>query len=566
MAHVLHHLKKSFIKEEVIFMVKRRLLLLVVFMGILFLPAFASGEALWDQALSELNTQAYYSQDYTEDDLSDMWLADDFTNTKIWQISKIFIPGDFRTPESGECSNSFLCAGVESLNWEIYGNDGMKPDGDPSGRGNAPVWSLSLPGNDPQIVREVGTSGFYSNITVNIDEENRPLLSPNTYWLVFYPRMASTVGVYGRQPSLIDNDTSLIAKVVQPEGGDGYPTEWTSVLSVTWPVDKFPIELTRQNFAFRLDGTALDANIVVDPTTIDFGEELVGLTSDEQTVTISNTGTTDLLISSITITGDPEPVSMFDVATGATNGCTLTNQTLAPDESCTVSVTFAPSASGAQSAALAIASDDPDTATTQVALSGTGVEEAVPSVTEGTVGTEITFTAGPGISFGDKKGKVLIQNADVTSNTKIAKDGWSSTSITCTVNKALPAGVYDVKIMLQPYADDVSIDLPGAFTFKKPEVDILAVSDGAKGDLRTITGHFFGNKKPKVYLVYQDKKGVDKKKNCPVTSMITWVVDTGISSIQFKVPGGLAAGTYPLYVERKGVGTSEEEIDFTITE
>ena len=331
-------------------------------------------------------------------------------------------------------------------------------------------------------------------------------LFPGTYWLVFNPKLDfNFAGGWGRQPS--DTTNGYVAQFIEPGGGDPpLPTVWTSVQDIDWTEFYLPnIVAPLQDFAFTLQGTALDPNIAVDKTTIDFGEELVGLTSGGQTVTISNTGTTDLHITSITITGGS--AGMFNVASGATNGCTLTNQTLAPDGSCTVSVTFSPSASGAQSATLAIASDDPDTAAAEVALSGTGVQEVVPSVTEGTVGTEITFTADPSVSFGGKKGKVLIQRNKVKSVAKIAKGGWLRNTITCTVNKALPAGTYDVKIMLQPYKDGVSIDIPGGFTYKKPEIELpLADSEGAKGDLVTLTGNFFGNKNRKFICIQKCKR------------------------------------------------------------
>ena len=249
-------------------MVKKGFLTVFVLLCLFVLPALVSAEVLWNQELSVLNTQAYYSQDYTEIGLSDMWLADDFVVTEDWNISTIFVPGDFRTP----AANTFLNA--ESLNWEIYGNTAMKPDGDPSGRGNPPLWSLSLPPDDPQVVRTIGTGGEYSDVTLNL---TTPVsLDPGTYWLVFYPKMASTYGIYGRQPSLTTTPDSFIAKFVEP-AGTNFPTatEWTSVLQVPWPADKFPIELNPQhnyNFAFRLEGTI---GGIPTPTTLSNPENIV---------------------------------------------------------------------------------------------------------------------------------------------------------------------------------------------------------------------------------------------------------------------------------------------------
>jgi hypothetical protein len=173
---------------------------------------------------------------------------------------------------------------------------------------------------------------------------------------------------------------------------------------------------------------------------------------------------------------------------------------------------------------------------------------AVPSelsTTEGTIGTQLTIT---GSDFGTKKGKVLIGGVA----TKISKDGWNNTIITCAVTKVLPAGgPYHVTI--RPYkADDIT--LPNAFTIKPPEIDSLDVYHGVAGvSSITITGTFFSTKKGKVYL-----GGVSTgKKNCKVKS---W----GMDSITFVVPKGLISGVaYPLKVTNK-VGIAEAPSDFTI--
>ncbi|HEV2343175.1 MAG TPA: discoidin domain-containing protein, partial [Actinocrinis sp.] len=82
-------------------------------------------------------------------------------------------------------------------------------------------------------------------------------------------------------------------------------------------------------------------------------------TSSAQGVTVSNTGNAAATISSITTSG---PYTQ-------TNNC---GSTLAAGASCTVNVTFTPTASGAQSGALSIASNAPGSPAT-VNLTGTGV-------------------------------------------------------------------------------------------------------------------------------------------------------------------------------------------------
>ena len=509
--------------------------------------------------MSVVNQYPYYSNMFVPSNESDTFIADDFVNTQTWDISKIFIPGGFWVARWG--ASSLLNA--TALNWRIYADDGGKPDGDPSGNGNAPLWSLSLPPSysdvDYQVTLSRGSSGLRSDTTLDLTTPLR--LDPGQYWLIFYPELEYyAYGGYGRQPA--DTINNAVAQFVEPGGGDqGLPTEWTSVLTIPWTsINKKPA-LTQQDFAFRLEGAILNATIEVDPATVSFGRGLVDIASSPQTVAITNTGTSDLTISSIAITDTA--ASMYAVVPGSTNGCTLTGDTLTAGTACTVSVTFNPSAAGVQSANLEIKTDSINASTVNVRLIGIGVN-ALPSVYEGTIGTEITFNASPSSGFGTKKGKVVVQDALVKSNLKIAKNGWSNSQITGVVTKRLEAGQYNEQIKVQPYSTATPINILGGFTYKVPEVVDFKddVNNGAPGETRTVNGKFFGSKKPKVYLYYYDTHNNYKKKNCSVTS-ITWNGQTGASSASFKVPN-LDPGSYRLHVETKKVGTSLEVINFTI--
>jgi hypothetical protein len=102
----------------------------------------------------------------------------------------------------------------------------------------------------------------------------------------------------------------------------------------------------------------------VAPTTdhqIPFGTVLDGLTSD-QTVTVSNTGSADLTVG--TISGPAAPFSIVS------NNCT---SPIAPGGSCTLTVRFAPTAAGPFNDTFDIPSDDPSTPTVTVSVSGTGL-------------------------------------------------------------------------------------------------------------------------------------------------------------------------------------------------
>jgi hypothetical protein len=165
---------------------------------------------------------------------------------------------------------------------------------------------------------------------------------------------------------------------------------------------------------------------------------------------------------------------------------------------------------------------------------------------EGTIGTQITMNDS---GFGTKKGKVLIGST----STKIIT--WSPSSITCEVTKPLPPISYSVMLVLKEPKGVDPITIPGAFIMKAPEI-VSVDPSGTPGEGKTLSGKFFGSKKPKVYL---EDQSTGQKKSCKVTS---WSMDpdTGVSNLRFVLPKpkGYVPGvstTYNLKVTNK-VGTA----------
>ena len=101
------------------------------------------------------------------------------------------------------------------------------------------------------------------------------------------------------------------------------------------------------------------ATLTASPSSESFGSENVGATSAAKTVTISNSGSAAASMSSIGVTGP----------FGESNNC---GTSLAAGASCTVGVTFAPTAAGAATGTLSVNSSAPGSPLT-VALTGTGV-------------------------------------------------------------------------------------------------------------------------------------------------------------------------------------------------
>jgi len=111
-----------------------------------------------------------------------------------------------------------------------------------------------------------------------------------------------------------------------------------------------------------------EANISVSPESLPFEDVFVGNSSDAA-LTISNTGTANLKINTVSITGTG--ASEFSIVGGACTG-----QTLPPSGTCTVNVVFSPTSGGAKSATFSVQSDDPDTQVFDVQISGIGISAA----------------------------------------------------------------------------------------------------------------------------------------------------------------------------------------------
>ena len=114
-------------------------------------------------------------------------------------------------------------------------------------------------------------------------------------------------------------------------------------------------------------GTTASAPVVsLSPTSLSFGNHQVNTTSAAQTVTLKNSGNAALTIHSIGLSG-PNSGDFHQQ-----NTCPSSSSTLAAGASCTISVTFTPTAEGTRSASLAI-TDNASGSPQSVTLSGTGV-------------------------------------------------------------------------------------------------------------------------------------------------------------------------------------------------
>ncbi|HEU4382595.1 MAG TPA: choice-of-anchor D domain-containing protein [Anaeromyxobacteraceae bacterium] len=143
-------------------------------------------------------------------------------------------------------------------------------------------------------------------------------------------------------------------------------------------------------------------HIAVSPTSLGFGNVTVG-TPSSQTFTISNTGNATLTGTIARASGSTEftfTPSSFNVAAGGSQG---------------VSVTYAPSAAGADTGSLTVSSNDAANPNVSVALSGTGVSAPTPSIA----------LSPPSLSFG-----TVVLGSSASLSTQIQNTGTAVLNVT----------------------------------------------------------------------------------------------------------------------------------------
>jgi len=111
-----------------------------------------------------------------------------------------------------------------------------------------------------------------------------------------------------------------------------------------------------------LSATVINPQASLSSYSLNFGKQKVGTTSAAQTVTLTNTGTTSLTLSTLSIGGD------FSFATGT---ICVNGGTLAAKANCTIKVTFKPTSKALRSGSVVI-KDNAQNSPQNISLSGTG--------------------------------------------------------------------------------------------------------------------------------------------------------------------------------------------------
>ncbi len=268
----------------------------------------------------------------------------------------------------------YVTGSTSSTNFPVIAGDYQ---GDLGGvAGNAFVTEINS-ANDPAIVLSPATVNFGSE-AVSVASSVQTV---TVYNLGTAPLSISEI----EEPSSDFTDSNNCIGTVAPSGG-------SCTINVTFTpgatgavTDEFTISDNAANSPHTLTvtgtGVTQATSVTVAPTTLTFSNTQVSSVSKPQTVTITNTGTSTLDINGITISGDFTE----------TNNCAALFDVLNVGQSCSVSVVFAPTASGSRTGTLTI-SDNASGSPQGVALSGDGLALFSLSSSNATISTIIGST------------------------------------------------------------------------------------------------------------------------------------------------------------------------------
>jgi len=213
-----------------------------------------------------------------------------------------------------------------------------------------------------------------------------------------------------------------------------------------WPAGQF------SDFEVFLSGgsNTPSATLSANPTSLTFANQALNTSSAAQSVTVSNTGSAAASVSGVTVSGDY----------AQTNTC---GSSIAAGGSCTVSVTFTPTAAGARNGTLTVTSSASNSPTS-VALAGTGI---IPTITN----------LAAGKATGESSHTDVYASSNVTDSNQ--NTYWES------ANNALPQWV-QVDLGSAQSASRVVLQLPAAWGARNQTLSVLGSTDGS--NFSTIVG------------------------------------------------------------------------------
>jgi hypothetical protein len=177
--------------------------------------------------------------------------------------------------------------------------------------------------------------------------------------------------------------------------------------------------------------------VSLNPTSLTFGNQGLGTTSATQTITLTNSGTTDLHVGTLTFTSD-----------WILSNDTCSNATVTPSGTCSVDVAFHPLAIGSLTGSVGFPSDAASTPDS-VSLSGNGIAPAV-SLNP----TSLTF-GNQGLGTTSAAQTITLTNSGTATlhvGTLTFTSDWILSNDTCSNATVTPSGTCSVDVAFHPLA------------------------------------------------------------------------------------------------------------------
>jgi len=261
--------------------------------------------------------------------------------------------------------------------------------------------------------------------------------------------------------------------------------------------------------------------LVLTASGLTFGSETVGKSSAPQTVSLINTGSSPVALNSFVISG-PNASSFQFVTPAPSTSCLNAGGVLAPGASCTLDLLMTPGTSGNLSASVVI-TDNANSGTQQISLSGVGVFNPVPflqkiwptSVTPATAAQPFTLNAkgtgfmpgaqlavnGQSIATTVQSGTQLVAQVPAgilagpaTATVTVVNPGHSGDTTSNTFPLPITASIAGVTLGTGPFAP-TPVNTPQAIAvadFNRDGIPDVAVADSQDGEVLVYLGSSSG--------------------------------------------------------------------------
>jgi YVTN family beta-propeller protein len=262
----------------------------------------------------------------------------------------------------------------------------LQADSTPGATAPGTVSAYSLPGNTPVAAISVGTRPF--DAAMSPDGSHLYVANAFSGTISVIDTATNTVSAtipVGLRPASLATTPDGSLLYVANEGDNTLSIVQTSsdTVTATIPVTT-PFGILIANPPPPSQATTLSAN----PPNLLFSSQLIGTTSNAQSISVGNPSTSPVTLTSATLTGPNASEFLLN------NNCPQPPATLAGGATCTIQVSFEPLVVGARTALVTLAVNNGVVGSEQsIPLSGTGTAPA-PTVTT----IPLTFTPGTNVS------------------------------------------------------------------------------------------------------------------------------------------------------------------------